>query len=45
MRFEQGHILGRPSVIYVEVEGVAGKPSGVRVGGRAVTVLEGTLVF
>lgn len=43
MLFEQGHILGRPSSIYVEVECADGHPTGVRVGGRAVTVLEGIL--
>jgi len=45
MTFEQGHILGRPSTIYVEVGDDAGKPGAVRVGGRAVTVLEGLLSF
>ncbi len=43
--FEQGHILGRPSSINVEVDGEEGHPSAVRVGGRAVTVLEGVLRF
>jgi trans-2,3-dihydro-3-hydroxyanthranilate isomerase len=45
MSFEQGHILARPSTIHVEVDGEAGHPSAVRVGGRAVTVLEGVLRF
>jgi trans-2,3-dihydro-3-hydroxyanthranilate isomerase len=43
MLFEQGHILGRPSTIHVEVDGEPGHPAAVRVGGLAVTVLEGWL--
>jgi PhzF family phenazine biosynthesis protein len=45
MLFEQGHILGRPSSIHVEVDGAPGHPAAVRVGGQAVTVLEGRLRF
>jgi trans-2,3-dihydro-3-hydroxyanthranilate isomerase len=45
MMFEQGHILGRPSTIYVEVTGEVGRPAEVRVGGRAVIMLEGTMWF
>ena len=37
MRFEQGHFLGRPSEIRVRVAGE------VRIGGRAVTSLDGRL--
>jgi len=43
--FEQGHSLGRPSAIEVEVEGQIGRPAAVRVGGRAVVVLEGTIAW
>lgn len=39
---EQGHECGRPGRVMVEVEGFADAPI-VRVGGRAVTVLSGTL--
>lgn len=38
---EQGHILKRPSIIHVEVESHAGKITGVRVGGSAVTAIRG----
>ena len=38
MTFEQGHYLDRPGRVRVQVE------SGVRIGGRAVTSLEGQLV-
>jgi trans-2,3-dihydro-3-hydroxyanthranilate isomerase len=37
----QGAEIGRPSEIRVEVEGQPGTPTKVRVGGRAVLVLEG----
>ncbi|MGM0591010.1 MAG: PhzF family phenazine biosynthesis protein [Halobacteriota archaeon] len=37
MRFEQGHFVDRPGVVRVRVG------TDVRVGGRAVTVLDGTL--
>jgi PhzF family phenazine biosynthesis protein len=45
-RAEQGDLLGRPGRLHVEV-GVApdGHVSRVRVGGRAVTVLRGTLAL
>lgn len=39
----QGEELGRPSEITVDVGGSAGSPSEVRVGGRAVLVMEGRL--
>ncbi|WP_435069233.1 PhzF family phenazine biosynthesis protein [Haloplanus sp. C73] len=39
MRFEQGHFVDRPGLVRVEVDGDA-----VRVGGRAVTALDGSLV-
>ncbi|WP_299335843.1 PhzF family phenazine biosynthesis protein [Haloplanus sp.] len=38
MRFEQGHLIDRPGLVRVRVD------DGVRVGGRAVTALDGTLV-
>lgn len=37
----QGDEIGRPSEMRVEVDGEAGTPTEVRVGGRAVLVLEG----
>lgn len=42
---EQGYEMGRPSAIYVEVDGGPGEPSEVRVGGQAVEVAEGVLRF
>jgi len=45
MVFEQGHILNRPSTIFVEVTGRTGHPQEVKVGGRAVVMLEGTLWY
>jgi PhzF family phenazine biosynthesis protein len=38
MRFEQGHFVDRPGLVRVDVAG-----NDVRVGGRAVTALDGTL--
>ncbi|MFB6195330.1 MAG: PhzF family phenazine biosynthesis protein [Haloplanus sp.] len=38
MRFEQGHFVDRPGLVRVRMDG------GVRVGGRAVTALDGTLL-
>ena len=40
---EQGDLLGRPGRLRVDVEIADGRPRRVRVGGRAVTVLEGRL--
>ena len=40
---EQGLEMGRPSRLEVEVEGSAGSPLSVRVGGRSVGVLRGYL--
>jgi PhzF family phenazine biosynthesis protein len=40
---EQGDGLGRPGRLLVEVQTAGGRPSRVRVGGRAVTVLEGRI--
>jgi trans-2,3-dihydro-3-hydroxyanthranilate isomerase len=39
----QGEHVGRPSTMHVEVGGNPGSPSGVRVGGTAVPVLEATI--
>ena len=39
----QGAEVNRPSEIHVTIGGVAGEPSDVRVGGRAVLVFEGEL--
>jgi len=40
---EQGHILKRPSTIYVKVESRDGEIKSVRVGGSAVTVVRGKI--
>ena len=40
---EQGDCLGRPGRVLVQVVVEQGRPTRVRVGGQAVTVLEGTL--
>lgn len=40
---EQGHMVGRPGLVEVEVEADASGPTAVRIAGTAVTVLEGTL--
>lgn len=40
---EQGHIMGRPGTIYVEIDGEGEAITGVRVGGQAVTVISGVL--
>jgi trans-2,3-dihydro-3-hydroxyanthranilate isomerase len=40
---EQGIEMGRPSQIHVELAGTPSQVMGVRVGGRAVMVAEGTL--
>ena len=40
---EQGHILGRPGLVEVEVEGEGDTPTTVRVAGTAVTVLRGMI--
>ncbi len=42
-RAEQGHLLGRPGRLSVELHLADGRPSRVRVGGQAVTVLSGSL--
>jgi len=40
---EQGHIMGRPGLVEVEVEGEDDEPTVVRIAGTAITVLRGTL--
>lgn len=42
-RIEQGDAIGKPGRIEVEVTGRAGQPERARIGGVAVTVIEGTL--
>jgi PhzF family phenazine biosynthesis protein len=42
-RAEQGDVMGKPGRVELEVRGSAGTVDGVRVGGTAVTVFEGTL--
>jgi trans-2,3-dihydro-3-hydroxyanthranilate isomerase len=42
---EQGHIVGRPGTVYVEVFKEGDEPISVKVGGQAVTVMEGELFF
>ena len=40
---EQGHIMGRPGIVDIEVDGDGDEPQEVRIAGTAVTVLAGTL--
>ena len=40
---EQGHIMGRPGLVEVEVEAEEDMPTTVRIAGTAVTVLRGTI--
>lgn len=42
-RAEQGHLMGRPGIVTVEVEGSGEIPEVVRIAGTAVTVLRGTI--
>lgn len=42
-RAEQGDVIGRPGRLTVEVHGIGDVVTRVRVGGRAVTLLSGTL--
>ncbi|MGE5597308.1 MAG: PhzF family phenazine biosynthesis protein [Hyphomicrobiales bacterium] len=42
-RVEQGHIMGRPGLVEVEVEAAGAEPETVRIAGTAVTVLRGTI--
>jgi trans-2,3-dihydro-3-hydroxyanthranilate isomerase len=45
IRSEQGSEIGRPSMLYVEVDGVGKEVTAVRVGGQVVPVAEGTVRF
>jgi len=40
---EQGHIIGRPGTVYIEVDTDGETIGDVRVGGQAVTVITGTM--
>jgi trans-2,3-dihydro-3-hydroxyanthranilate isomerase len=40
---EQGHIIGRPGIVEVEVDAEGDQPREVRIAGSAVTVLTGTI--
>jgi trans-2,3-dihydro-3-hydroxyanthranilate isomerase len=42
---EQGAELNRPSTLYVEVDHRDGEPTGVRVGGQVVPLIEGHMRF
>lgn len=42
-KVEQGHIMGRPGVVEVEVDGDGEDPAVVRIAGTAITVLKGTI--
>lgn len=42
-RAEQGDAMGKPGRVELEVTGTPGKIQKVRIGGRAVTVMEGSL--
>ncbi|MEM2141841.1 MAG: PhzF family phenazine biosynthesis protein [Candidatus Thorarchaeota archaeon] len=42
---EQGHILGRPGKIFVEVDGDQNEIRHVKVSGKGVTVMRGTLLI
>lgn len=40
---EQGHIMGRPGVVEVEVDAEGDEPTAIRIAGTAVTVLRGVI--
>ena len=40
---EQGHIMGRPGIVEIEVDGEGEEPDEVRIAGSAVTVLRGMI--
>lgn len=40
---EQGHIMGRPGVVYAEVDREGSRVTGIRIGGTCETVLRGTI--
>lgn len=43
-KVEQGHIIGRPGTVEVEVDGEGEEPTSIRIAGAAVTVLRGTII-
>jgi len=43
-RAEQGDAMGKPGRVELEVRGAGGTIESVRVGGQAITVLDGTLL-
>jgi trans-2,3-dihydro-3-hydroxyanthranilate isomerase len=42
---EQGHIMGRPGLVEIEVDADGDEPREVRVAGTAITVLSGTITI
>jgi len=40
---EQGHIMGRPGIVEVEVDAEGSQPTQVRIAGVAVTVIDGSI--
>jgi trans-2,3-dihydro-3-hydroxyanthranilate isomerase len=42
---EQGHFIGRPSLVYIDLEKEGDEITTVKVGGSAVTVMNGELFF
>lgn len=42
-RIEQGHIMGRPSIIHLEIGTEGGRLRAVRIGGNAVVLATGTI--
>jgi len=40
---EQGHIMGRPGIVEVEVDADGEEPTEVRIAGSAITVMRGTI--
>jgi len=45
LKVEQGYVMGRPSEILVSIRYAGGVVSDVKVGGRAVTIMEGFFTF
>jgi len=42
---EQGHFIGRPGLVYIDLEKEGDEITTVKVGGSAVTVMNGELLF
>lgn len=40
---EQGHLMGRPGIVAIEVDAEGDEPTGIRIAGSAVTVLRGVI--